>query len=61
MLESTANGRLHVLCLASNQGKAEAVRASMQAALAVHRFDVVGLIIGDSLNQNADVFTTELT
>ena len=46
-LKATTNDRLHVLCLASNQGKAEAVRAGMQAALALHRFDVVGFCDAD--------------
>ena len=40
-LKNTTSDRLHVLCLASNQGKAEAVRAGVQAALALNRFDVV--------------------
>ena len=40
-LKRTTSDRLHVLCLASNQGKAEAVRAGVQAALALNRFDVV--------------------
>ena len=47
VLESTTNGRLHVLCLASNQGKAEAVRAGVQAALALDRFDAVGFCDAD--------------
>ena len=47
VLKSTTNDRLHVLCLASNQGKAEAVRAGVQAALALHRFDVVGFCDAD--------------
>ena len=46
-LKSTTNDRLHVRCLASNQGKAEAVRAGMQAALALDRFDVVGFCDAD--------------
>ena len=47
VLKSTTNDRLHVLCLASNQGKAEAVRAGVQAALALDRFDVVGFCDAD--------------
>ena len=46
-LKSTTSDRLHVLCLASNQGKAEAVRAGVQAALALNRFDVVGFCDAD--------------
>ena len=46
-LKSTTNDRLHVRCLASNQGKAEAVRAGMQAALALNRFNVVGFCDAD--------------
>jgi dolichyl-phosphate beta-glucosyltransferase len=46
-LKSTTSGRLHVLCLASNQGKAEAVRAGVQAVLALNRFDVVGFCDAD--------------
>ena len=46
-LKSTTSGRLHVLCLASNQGKAEAVRAGVHAVLALNRFDVVGFCDAD--------------
>ena len=46
-LRSTTSGRLHVLCLASNQGKAEAVRAGVHAVLALNRFDVVGFCDAD--------------
>ena len=46
-LKSTTSGRLHVLCLANNQGKAEAVRAGVQAVLALNRFDVVGFCDAD--------------
>ena len=46
-LKSTSSSRLHVLCLASNQGKAEAVRAGVRAVLALNRFDVVGYCDAD--------------
>ena len=46
-LKSTTSDRLHVLCLTSNQGKAEAVRAGVQAALTLNRFDVVGFCDAD--------------
>ena len=46
-LEATFPDRLHCLSLPSNQGKAEAVRAGVQAALALNRFDVVGFCDAD--------------
>ena len=46
-LKSATSGRLHVLCLARNQGKAEAVRAGVHAVLALNRFDVVGFCDAD--------------
>nr|HIA89000.1 glycosyltransferase [Gammaproteobacteria bacterium] len=47
VLKNTTTDRLHVLCLPSNQGKAKAVRAGVQAALALKRFDVVGFCDAD--------------
>ena len=46
-LKNTTTGRLHVLFLPNNQGKAKAVRAGVQAALALNRFDVVGFCDAD--------------
>ena len=46
-LKNTTIDRLHVLCLPSNQGKAKAVRAGVQAVLALNRFDVVGFCDAD--------------
>ena len=46
-LKNTTTRRVHVLFLPSNQGKAKAVRAGVQAALALNRFDVVGFCDAD--------------
>ena len=46
-LEAIFPDRLHCLSLPSNQGKAQAVRAGVQAVLALNRFDVVGFCDAD--------------